>query len=179
MQRISPKPLKEYPWYVRVIFSLQKRRYGAILESAKLWARSSLIFAGLSAFYGAINRNSSPIPPRLRSLISVEIAKILECPFCVDINSATFLKLGEQRKFLEELKEFKQSDTFTKKEKAALDYAKAMTFTPNRVTDEIFDELKTHFYDDEIIELTSLIAFQNCSSRFNTALRIPSQGFSE
>jgi hypothetical protein len=39
------------------------------------------------------------------------------------------------------------------------------------------DALRTHFDDDAIVELTALIAFQNMSSKFNSALGIPAQGF--
>lgn len=39
------------------------------------------------------------------------------------------------------------------------------------------DQLKTFFDDDAIVELTGLIAFQNLSSKFNSALDVPSQGF--
>lgn len=38
-------------------------------------------------------------------------------------------------------------------------------------------ELKQHFDDDTIVELTGLIAFQNLSSKFNAALDIEAQGF--
>ena len=39
------------------------------------------------------------------------------------------------------------------------------------------ERLQAHFDDDGIVELTGLIAFQNMSSKFNSALRVPSQGF--
>lgn len=177
MSRIKAKPIKQYPWYVRWIFWLQKRHYGAILDSSKLWGRSPSIFTGLSLFYSMINRKSSPVPARLRSLISVEVAKIIQCPFCVDINSAIFINQGEDKKTLEHIEDFQTSPLFSDREKAALSFAKAMSFTPNQVTDEIFANLQQYFCDDEIVELTALIAFQNCSSRFNTSLKIPLQGF--
>jgi alkylhydroperoxidase family enzyme len=39
------------------------------------------------------------------------------------------------------------------------------------------DKLRLYFDDDGIVELTALIAFQNMSSKFNSALDVPSQGF--
>jgi len=39
------------------------------------------------------------------------------------------------------------------------------------------ERLKQHFDDDAVIELTALIAFQNMSSKFNSALGVPAQGF--
>jgi alkylhydroperoxidase family enzyme len=43
--------------------------------------------------------------------------------------------------------------------------------------DDVFDCLKGFFDEDAIVELTGLIAFQNMSSKFNSALGIPAQGF--
>ncbi len=46
-----------------------------------------------------------------------------------------------------------------------------------QVTDELMTRLQHHFDDDAIVELTGLIAFQNLSSKFNSALDVPPQGF--
>jgi alkylhydroperoxidase family enzyme len=51
-----------------------------------------------------------------------------------------------------------------------------MTITGREVTDELFERLRTHYDDDAIVELTEIIAWENASSKFNRALRIPSQG---
>lgn len=50
-----------------------------------------------------------------------------------------------------------------------------MTLSDEDVTDELFSRLREHFSDDQIIELTEVIAWENASSKFNRALRIPSQ----
>jgi alkylhydroperoxidase family enzyme len=42
--------------------------------------------------------------------------------------------------------------------------------------DALFDTLRRHFSDDEIVALTAIIAWENASSKFNRALRIPAQG---
>jgi alkylhydroperoxidase family enzyme len=173
----SIKTIREYPWYVRILFWFQKRKYGAVLESAKFWSRSPRVFLGLSSFFGALERKNSPIHPQLRSLIFIHISKIIQCPFCTDVNSAKFVDRLGNEDLLSELYQFDTSDLFSNKEKATLRYAEAISQTPNRVTDSLFADLKEHFTEDEIVELTALIAFQNCSSRFNTALKIPSQNF--
>jgi alkylhydroperoxidase family enzyme len=61
----------------------------------------------------------------------------------------------------------------------ALAYADAMTLTGSDVydpDDALFDTLRHHFSEDEIVALTAIIAWENASSKFNRALRIPSQG---
>jgi alkylhydroperoxidase family enzyme len=56
----------------------------------------------------------------------------------------------------------------------ALAYADAMT--TGDVDDTLFARVRTTFTDDEIVELTEVIAWENASARFNRALRIESQG---
>ena len=50
-----------------------------------------------------------------------------------------------------------------------------MTVTGRDVSDELFANLREFYNDDEIVELTETIAWENASSKFNRALRIPSQ----
>ena len=51
-----------------------------------------------------------------------------------------------------------------------------MTLTGRDVSDELFANLREFYTDDEIVELTEAVAWENASSKFNRALRIPSQG---
>ena len=51
-----------------------------------------------------------------------------------------------------------------------------MTITDREVNDALFERLRTFFDDDAIVELTATIAWENSSSKFNRALRVPSQG---
>ena len=50
-----------------------------------------------------------------------------------------------------------------------------MTITGREVTDELFARLRQFYEDDAIIELTAVIAWENASSKFNRARRVPSQ----
>ena len=78
---------------------------------------------------------------------------------------------------IQALHDFAQSPLFSDAEKVALEYADAMTDTRRDVDDELFARLQRLYDDDTIAELTMIIAWENASSRFNCALRIPSQGF--
>ncbi len=51
-----------------------------------------------------------------------------------------------------------------------------MTVTGRDVSDALFARLRQFYTDDEIVELTETVAWENASSKFNRALRIPSQG---
>jgi AhpD family alkylhydroperoxidase len=105
------------------------------------------------------------------------VSQLNGCRFCVDINSATLLKRGVPVGKVEALDAWQQSGHFSECERVALEYAKAVTRRSDAIDEGIMERLKKHFDDDAIIELTALIAFQNLSSKFNSALGVPPQGF--
>lgn len=175
--RIAEKKLSEYPWFIRLIFWAQKKKYGEALLPSKIWGRSVWLMSGLQIFYRCIDRKGSPLAPSLRSLINVKVSQINHCDFCVDISSALLQKQGVTLDKISALPDFISSSLFSEKEKVALQYAEAVTKYDLIVTDDLFGRLKKFFDDDEIVELTGLIGYQNLSSKFNAALDIPKQGF--
>lgn len=175
--RIAAKPLGAYPWFLRLFFWNQRRRYGLVLDAALLWARVPKLFLGVAALYGAIDRKRSPLDPGLRSLLTVRVSQINHCRFCIDINSATLLRRGVSEDKLLALEDWRTSNLFDERERVALDYAEAMTRSDREVDDALMERLRQHFDDDPVIELSALVAFQNMSSKFNAALAVPPQGF--
>ena len=121
MLRVSLKPAQAYPWYLRPFFWNQRRKYGAVLDSALLWARSPKLFLGVALLYGMIDRKSSPIDPVLRSLVTVRVSQLNGCRFCVDLNSATLLRRGVDLEKVNALDNWQQSPLFTDTERIALE----------------------------------------------------------
>jgi len=68
---------------------------------------------------------------------------------------------------------------FTPRERAALAWAEMVTISPNDISDEQFADLRRHFSDREIVELTVQAAFENFRARVNRALRIEDDGFAK
>ncbi len=177
MSVVSAKAIEDYPWFIRLFFWKQRRSYGRVLDPGLLWGRSPLVFAAVALLYGALDRRSSPLSPALRSLVTVRVSQINHCAFCVDINSATLAKRGVPLQKIDGLPAWRESALFTPEEKLALEYAEAMTITEPGVNNDLRARLKQQWSDDTIVELTGLIAFQNLSSKFNSALDVPPQGF--
>ena len=175
--RIAEKPLRQYPWYLRPFYWGQRRKYGQLLKPTLLWGRSPRVFLGVAILYGALERKRSPLSPILRSLVIVRVSQLNWCRFCVDVNSATLAQRAGSMAKVEAVSKWRESDIFDERERLALEYAEAMTYSDRHVTDELIQRLKESFNEDAIVELTGLIAFQNMSSKFNSALDVPSQEF--
>lgn len=175
--RIDIKELHKYPFWLKPFWRSQKKKYGMVLNPGLLWARVPALFSAVAILYGVLDRKSSPIEPVLRSLVTVRVSQINWCKFCVDINSATLFKRSGSMDKVESLESWRTSDLFDAKERAVLDYTEAMTDSNKHVSDEMVLKLKEFFDEDAIVELTGLIAFQNLSSKFNSALDVAPQGF--
>ena len=86
-------------------------------------------------------------------------------------------RFGVETEKIEALNDYATSPLFSDAEKVALEYADAITDTHRDVDDELFARVQRCYDDDTIAEMTMIIAWENASSRFNRAFRIPSQGF--
>ena len=78
---------------------------------------------------------------------------------------------------LAEVAKWRDSLLFSEAERVALDYAERMTITGERVDDALFAELRRHYTEAQIVELTAAIAFENFRSKLNPALGVEAQGF--
>ena len=173
--RISAK--RRYSLLIKPLLWLQQRHYGKVLNPALLWGRKPTLFWLVAGFFGYLDRKHSPLTPVLRSLVCVRVSQLNDCAFCVDANGMKLAERCDSEEKIKALANWQHSDLFTPQEHAVLHYVEAMTITGMRVTDEMLTTLKQGFDDDAMVELTALIAFQNLSAKFNTALDVPEQGF--
>jgi alkylhydroperoxidase family enzyme len=88
-------------------------------------------------------------------------------------------ELGNSEEKILALNEYAESPLYDAKEKAALEYADAITLSDRDVDDELFARVQGFFDEEALVELTAIIAWENSSSKFNRALRVPSQGLWE
>ena len=82
---------------------------------------------------------------------------------------------GEEK--LGDVLEWRTSKLFSPMERVALEYAERITTTGQEVDDALFAELRKHFSEGQIVELTAAIAMENFRSKFNPPLGIEAQGF--
>jgi len=85
-------------------------------------------------------------------------------------------QLGVSDEKILALAEYATSPLYTDAERVALEYADCITLSERDVDDALFARVRQFYDDDALVELTAVIAWENASSKFNRALRIPSQG---
>lgn len=85
-------------------------------------------------------------------------------------------ELGVSDEKILALESYATSPLYDERERVALEYAEAITLSERDVDDELFERVRRFFDDAAVVELTAVIAWENSSSKFNRALRVPSQG---
>lgn len=176
MPFIEPKPLTEYPFYLRWFFRRQARKYGRTLNPSWLWGRLPGLFLGMLFMLGLFQRKRFVVDAALRSLVSARVAQLNGCEFCVDLNSYNLLQATGSSVKADSVAQWRQSNLYSDRERAALDYAEAMTDTGRRVSPAQISALQHHFDADGVVALTAWIAFQNLSAKFNSALGAEENG---
>jgi len=84
-------------------------------------------------------------------------------------------KLGVSDEKIDSLPDYSNSELYSEAERLALEFADSMTITGRDVSDELFARLRKFYDEDALVELTATIGWENASSKFNRALRVPSQ----
>ena len=77
-----------------------------------------------------------------------------------------------------DLADYRKSDAYSEAEKLALDYALCLCETPVNVPDELFEALRKHFDEGELVELTATAAWENYLARFNRGFAVEADGLS-
>lgn len=110
-----------------------------------------------------------------RLLLKRYVAQLNGCSFCVDLAEAEAQKDGLDLEILRETPRYETSDRFSDAVRAALAYVEAVTEDVH-VDDDVFDRLREHFSEREIVEITWLCATENYYNRLTAPLRIDSDG---
>jgi 4-carboxymuconolactone decarboxylase len=150
---------------------------GSGIEPMEIWAHQPKMMFAMGKFNQAVRKGSS-VDERLKYLVELKGAQLIGCEYCVDLGSQICRNSGLSDEELLALARYRQSDLFTSREQLALDYTAAVMRTPVEVTDELLERMKEHFSDQQLVELTALLALVNLD-RFNAAFAIGSAGFSE
>jgi len=87
------------------------------------------------------------------------------------------MQAGASEEKVQDVPRWRDSALFSPMERDALEYAEAMTITGERVSDALHAQLRGHFTEAQIVELTAAVALENFRSKFNPALGIEAQGF--
>jgi alkylhydroperoxidase family enzyme len=164
---------------LRLMFAFCRRQFGKVPTPFTVFS-ARMPFAFLS-FYGKINRldRRLTLPPETVVLVREQVAGTNGCLFCQDVTRWYALEKGVVApERLDALPDYRTSELFTERERAALDYVTEVA-RDKHVRPETFERLARHWNEREICDLVWLVASEHVYNITNHALNIGSDGFCE
>ncbi len=111
--------------------------------------------------------SQSVLPAPLRELVRIRASQINGCAYCIDLHTADALKAGETPRRLMAVSAWKETPFFDARERAALLWTETLTLVAQQhAPDEIYEDVAVHFNEQELSELTFVIAAINAWNRF-------------
>ena len=105
----------------------------------------------------AFSRAAAPsLDRRLHELVNLRVSQVNGCAFCMDMHAAALLKMDVNPRHLHVLAGWREAHRFfDERDRAALAWAEQVNAVPHQApSDEAFEEMRRHFRDQEIAELT-------------------------
>jgi len=116
--------------------------------------------------------DQSGLDAKLRELIKIRVSQINGCAYCLAMHTRDARKMGETDERMHLLDAWREAPVFTARERAALEWAEAITLVAQtHVPDEAFEIVRKQFSEKEIIDLTAAIAAINTWNRVAIAFR--------
>ncbi len=162
----------------RVTAWYSRRRFGAVADPALAMGHHPQVLRSNARFEMAVDRWHE-LDRTLRHLAEMTTSVAIGCSWCVDFGYWVGVGEGTDPVKLREVPRWRDSDVYTDLERQVMAYAEAATATPPTVTDEMVAGLREHLGDAALVELSMMIAVENQRSRFNKALGLTSQGFTD
>lgn len=146
---------------------------GSVLHLYQMLLHSPPAAEGWLTYLTAI-RHRCGLDGAIRELVIMRIAHLNRAPYEADQHAPIALREGLRQDQLDALALSEiPEDRFDARERAVLAYADAMTRSV-QVPDAVFQAVRPHFQDRELVELTATIAAYNMVSRFLEALQVHS-----
>jgi uncharacterized peroxidase-related enzyme len=171
MSRISRLDKSQVDAESGAIFDGYLKERGNVPNMFRTVAHRPEIFRTMIAHFRAI-MNTGTVPAKLKELVIVRTSQINQCEYWLASHTVLARRHGWSEEQLHDLANFAQRADFAPAEKAALRLAEHMTRDAHQVSDELWNELRRHFDEGEIIELAAAIGLFNYFNRFNDALRM-------
>jgi AhpD family alkylhydroperoxidase len=122
---------------------------------------------GLEKYIG-----ESGLDHKLIHLLKMRASQINGCAYCIDMHSLDARAAGETEQRLYALDAWRETPFFTDKERAALAWTEAVTLiSQTHAPDDVFEEVKKHFSEKEIVDLTIAVGTINMWNRLAISMR--------
>ncbi len=170
MARVRDVQIDEVPEAVRPTYARFASEYGPFLNQVKVFAHRPPALQHIMGLLLDL-ADEALLPKRYLEIALVVVSKLNECTYCVAHHTPRLVDQGLAPETVARILE-PDCPGLDDLDKLVRDYAVQVTTKPQTMRDAIFEELKQHFSEAEIVELTLRTALCGFFNRFNDALQI-------
>ncbi|MFQ5936514.1 MAG: carboxymuconolactone decarboxylase family protein [Acidiferrobacterales bacterium] len=170
MARVREVEIDEIPEDIRPIYKRYAEDYGPFLNQVKVFAHRPAAVKHLMGLLLDL-ADEAVLPKRYLEIALVVVSKLNECTYCVAHHEPRLVEQGLDPETVSRILE-PDCPGLDEVDRLVRDYAVQVTQKPQTMRDAIFDELRKHFSEAQIVELTLRTALCGFFNRFNDALQI-------
>jgi uncharacterized peroxidase-related enzyme len=174
MARVSDIPPEQVPADVRDVYLKFAGGYGPFRDQVGVFAHVPSAVKHLMGMLLEL-REQKNVPYRYIELAIVAVSKLNECHYCVAHHKPLLMVEGLSSAGADSILEFAAHPELDAVDKLVVEYTIAVTNAPQRIRDAMFDRLREHFTEAQVVELTLRIALCGFFNRFNDALMIDAE----
>jgi AhpD family alkylhydroperoxidase len=141
------------------------------LESQAIRAHVPAVLRTFAASWQQVFREGV-LDHRIKELARVYVAKSLECGYCAGQRSHIAAEQGATEDDYDEIIDFRRSDRYDDRQRAALRWAEAIAWDPGSADDDLWSELHKHFSEPELVELGYFIGLTMGQQRFLKTVQV-------
>ena len=148
------------------IFEQVKNSTGSVPKWMRVMANCEDTLFGFFLLFKSI-MDDAPTDKLLKWKIAFAVSEVNKCKYCVSISKMQLKKFGLDKNTMNEIEGIS-----SKKERIAIEYAKATASHAYKIDPELIKKLKANFTDEQIVEITSVVGLFSYINRFNDALGV-------
>ncbi len=174
------QPPQKIPLFLRFGIWISKIITGKDMLPAEILAWYPKAAIGSGVLESLVAHKDGNLGERILKIVRIQASYAAACPFCIDMNSYQYTEKhisSEEYEVLQGRKPLEEVNTFSEREKMAMQYARLISQSPLKFHPEFIEKLKNQFDEREIVILASTAAQVNYWARLIQALGIPPAGF--
>lgn len=169
MARLDPLPADANP-DLQEAFQNFKRLLGYVPNSALVMQRKPKLVKALAQLASAVWDPASEVNIGFKRLVAYMASRTHGCNYSMAHAAEAAHRAGVADAKLEAVIEYRTSPLYSEAERVALDFAVAAASQPNAVTDELFERMKRHWTDAQIVEIMGAVAINGFLNRWNDTI---------
>jgi uncharacterized peroxidase-related enzyme len=170
MARVSDVQIDAVPDDVKPVYERFASEYGPFLNQVRVFAHRPSAVKHIMGLLLDL-KDEQILPKRYLEIVLVAVSKLNACEYCVAHHTPRLIEQGLPPETVSNILE-PDCPGLDAVDRLVRDYAVAVTEHPQTMRDKIFDDLKQHFTEEQIVELTLRTALCGFFNRFNDALMI-------